>query len=63
MRVPFAGLPPSGRPIEVPLVGIFDFEGDRLMCEKVYFDMATLMRSCKSALPGITLRTPPRGWG
>ena len=41
---PFARLPPTGRPIEVPLVGIFDFEGDRLMCERVYFDMATLMR-------------------
>src|ERR1700756_1741082 len=39
---PFAGLPSTGRRIEVPLVGIFDFDGDRLMCEKVYFDMATL---------------------
>lgn len=41
---PFAGLAPTGRRIEVPLVGIFEFEEDRLMCEKVYFDMATLMR-------------------
>ena len=41
---PFAGLDPTGRKIEVPLVGIFDFEADRLMCEKAYFDMATLMR-------------------
>ena len=44
----FAGLPPTGRPIEVPLVGIFDFDGDRLMCEKVYFDMATLMRQLQA---------------
>jgi len=28
----------------VPSVGIFEFDEDRLMCEKVYFDMATLMR-------------------
>jgi steroid delta-isomerase-like uncharacterized protein len=44
---------PTGRPIEVPLVGIFDFDGDRLVCEKVYFDMATLMRqlpACRSVL-------------
>ena len=41
---PFAGLDATGRRIEVPLVGIFEFEEDRLMCEKVYFDMATLMR-------------------
>jgi hypothetical protein len=34
--------------IEVPLVGIFDFDGDRLMCEKVYFDMATLMRQLQA---------------
>ena len=40
----FAGVPPTGRRIEVPLVGIFDFDGDRLMCEKVNFDLATLMR-------------------
>jgi hypothetical protein len=33
---PFAGLSPTGRPIEVPLIGIFDFDGDRLMCEKVF---------------------------
>jgi steroid delta-isomerase-like uncharacterized protein len=47
-RGPFAGLPPTGRPIKVPLVGIFDFDGDRLMCEKVYFDMATLMRQLQA---------------
>ena len=45
---PFAGLEPTGRRIEVPLVGIFYFEGERLMCEKVYFDMATLMRQLQA---------------
>jgi steroid delta-isomerase-like uncharacterized protein len=45
---PFAGLSPTGRQIEVPLVGIFDFDGDRLMCEKVYFDIATLMRQLQA---------------
>ena len=43
-RGPFAGLGPTGQRINVPLVGIFEFEEDRLMCEKVYFDMATLLR-------------------
>jgi steroid delta-isomerase-like uncharacterized protein len=43
-RGPFAGLAASGQRIEVPSVGIFEFDEDRLMCEKVYFDMATLMR-------------------
>ena len=43
-RGPFAGLDPTGRAIELPLVGIFEFDDDRLMCERLYFDMATLMR-------------------
>jgi hypothetical protein len=37
-------VPPTGRRIEVPLVGIFDFDCDLLMCVKVYFDLATLIR-------------------
>ena len=41
---PFAGVRPSGKRIEVPLVATLDFDGDRLMCEKVYFDLATLTR-------------------
>ena len=44
----FARFDPTGRRIEVPLVGIFESDQDRLMCEKVYFDMATLMRQLQS---------------
>lgn len=43
-RSPWAGLPATGRRMELRVVGIFEFEADRLMCERVYFDMATLMR-------------------
>ncbi len=39
----WAGIPPTGRPIEVPVVGIFEFEGDRLLCEKVHLDLATVL--------------------
>jgi steroid delta-isomerase-like uncharacterized protein len=39
----WAGIPPTGRPIAVPVVGIFEFDGDRLLCEKVYMDFATLL--------------------
>jgi len=41
---PWAGLTATGRRVELRLVGIFEFEADRLMCERVYFDMATLLR-------------------
>ena len=47
-RSPFAGVPPTGRRIEVPLVANFDFDGDLLMCEKVHFDLATLVRQLQA---------------
>jgi steroid delta-isomerase-like uncharacterized protein len=40
---PFAGIPPTGRRIAYPLVAIFEFAEDRLVCEKVYFDSATML--------------------
>ncbi len=43
-RGPWAGIPPTGRKIDVPALSLFKFDGDQLDCEKVYFDMATLMR-------------------
>jgi steroid delta-isomerase-like uncharacterized protein len=39
----FAGIPATGRPVEVPMAAIFDFEEDRLLCEKVYYDVATIL--------------------
>jgi steroid delta-isomerase-like uncharacterized protein len=41
---PFAGIPPAGRTLDVALVCIFDFEDDRLVNEKVYFDFAEVRR-------------------
>lgn len=38
-----AGIPATGRRVDYPLVAIFEFEADRLLCEKVYFDSATLL--------------------
>lgn len=39
----WAGLKATGRSMDVPVVCIFEFDGDRLTCEKVYFDMSTLV--------------------
>ena len=39
---PLGGLPPTGRSYELPILSAFMFEGDRLVCERVYFDTATL---------------------
>jgi steroid delta-isomerase-like uncharacterized protein len=39
----WAGIPPTGRRVEVPVVGIFEFDEDRLVCEKVYMDFAAVL--------------------
>jgi steroid delta-isomerase-like uncharacterized protein len=39
----FAGVPATGRRVDYPAVVIFEFEEDRLLCEKVYFDSATIL--------------------
>src|SRR4051794_2844196 len=39
----WAGIAPTGKAMEVQGVLIFIFEGDDLVCEKVYFDHATIL--------------------
>ena len=46
----WAGIPPTGKTMEVQSILIFLFEGDDLVCEKVYFDHATIL-SQLGALP------------
>ena len=41
---PWAGIEPTGRAMDVRVACIFEFDDDRLICEKVYFDFATLLR-------------------
>jgi steroid delta-isomerase-like uncharacterized protein len=41
---PWAGIPATGRRVDIPIVAIFDFEEDRLVCEKAYYDVATILR-------------------
>jgi steroid delta-isomerase-like uncharacterized protein len=40
----FANIPATGRSIDYRAVAIFEFDNDRLVCEKVHFDSATLLR-------------------
>ena len=41
---PWAGIAPTGNRMEVQSALIFLFDGDSLVCEKVYFDHATVLR-------------------
>ena len=41
---PYRGLPPTGKRFEQPFLGIFVFEDDGLVCERVYYDTATVLQ-------------------
>jgi steroid delta-isomerase-like uncharacterized protein len=38
------GLPPTGRAFRCRMTALFIFEGERIVCERVYFDQATILR-------------------
>jgi len=46
----FRGLPPTGRAFTCRILAIFEFEsgGDGIVCERVYFDTATIIRQLTS---------------
>ena len=45
-RGPLAGIAPTGKSFRVRMAALFLFEGDgdRIVCERVYFDSASLLR-------------------
>jgi steroid delta-isomerase-like uncharacterized protein len=38
------GLPATGRRVSYGMLNVFEFEEDRLVCERMYFDVATILR-------------------
>ena len=38
------GLPPTGRKVDFRLIIVFQFDGDRMICERTYFDIGTPLR-------------------
>ena len=43
-RGPWRGLPPTGRTIRYRMCNVFVFEGDRLLCERLHFDLLTILQ-------------------
>ena len=41
---PLRGIPPTGKSFKCRMVALFLFEQDRIVCERVYFDSATILR-------------------
>jgi steroid delta-isomerase-like uncharacterized protein len=39
----FRGIPPTGKSFECRMAAFFLFEDDKLVCERVYFDAATIL--------------------
>ena len=40
----FAGFEPTGRTFRCRMAAIFEFSGDRIVCERVYFDSGAILR-------------------
>ena len=40
---PWRGLPATGRRVRYRMCNIFEFEGDRLVCERLHFDLLTVL--------------------
>ena len=52
---PLRSLPPTGREFELPILAIFAFDGDKLNCERVYFDQMTVLRQLGIARDPLSL--------
>jgi steroid delta-isomerase-like uncharacterized protein len=51
----FRGLPATGRAFTCRTLAIFEFEGEGIVCERVYFDSATILRQLGIAHDPLTL--------
>ena len=40
----FGGFEPTGRTFRCRMAAIFEFDGDRIVCERIYFDSGTILR-------------------
>jgi steroid delta-isomerase-like uncharacterized protein len=54
----FAGVPATGKRIETQSACIFEFEGDELVCERVYINFVAVLRQLGAIGPDIGL--PPK---
>jgi steroid delta-isomerase-like uncharacterized protein len=43
-RGPLLGIPPTGKAFECRMAAFFLFDADKIVCERVYFDSATILR-------------------
>ncbi|MDX6275972.1 MAG: hypothetical protein QOJ72_100 [Nocardioidaceae bacterium] len=56
---PFGAIPATGSAFKVRMTAFFLFEGEELTCERIYFDVLTLL---KQLIGGLNLRNPKNWW-
>ena len=44
LMTPAGEMPPTGKPFKVRMCAIFEFEGEKIVCERIYFDSMSMMR-------------------
>jgi hypothetical protein len=49
------GLPATGRKIRFAMAVVFEFDGDTLVCERLYFDLGTPLRQLGVARDPVSL--------
>ena len=54
---PLRGIPPTGKSFTCRTAALFLFEEDRLVCERVYFDAATIMSQLGLIQPAPSLQS------
>jgi predicted ester cyclase len=52
---PFGAIPPTGNKFKVRMTAFFVFEGETLVCERIYFDVLTIF---KQLLGGLNFKKP-----
>ena len=43
-RGPLRGIPPTDKEFRCPMIAVFRFGAEKIVCERVYFDAATILR-------------------
>jgi len=58
---PLSGIPATGKAFTCRCAAFFLFEGDRLVCERIYFDANSILSQLGLVEPARGLQDPPAG--
>lgn len=54
-RGPLNGIPPTGNTFKCRVSAYFIFEGDRLVCERIYFDTLSILKQLLKGVPATAM--------